>query len=107
MILKNSSNQDVSLIKAESNISTSVELHTMMMVDGVSISDTQDVVIRDRVMLAQDGMFVIIALVDQKTGKLKKISRSYLTRIRLSKRKPRTFAPSQNHDQKRSRRCYC
>ena len=53
-----------------------------MMVDGVSISDTQDVVIRDRVMLAQDGMFVIIALVDQKTGKLKKspdlISRGFV-----------------------------
>ena len=53
-----------------------------MMVDGISISDTQDVVIRDRVMLAQDGMFVIIALIDQKTGKLKKspdlISRGFV-----------------------------
>ena len=53
-----------------------------MMVDGVSISDTQDVVIRDRRMLAEDGMFVIIALVDQKTGKLKKspdlISRGFV-----------------------------
>lgn len=53
-----------------------------MMVDGTSISDTQDVVIRDRVMLAQDGMFVIIALVDQRTGKLKKspdlISRGFV-----------------------------
>ena len=54
----------------------------VMMVDGVSISDTQDVVIRDRQMLSQDGMFVIIALVDQKTGKLKKspdlISRGFV-----------------------------
>src|SRR3989344_602405 len=54
----------------------------IMMVDGVSISDTQDVVIRDRVMLAQDGMLVVIALVDQKTGKLKKspdlISRGFV-----------------------------
>ena len=53
-----------------------------MMVDGVSISDTQDVVIRDRKMLAEDGMFVIIALIDQKTGKLKKspdlISRGFV-----------------------------
>lgn len=53
-----------------------------MMVDGTSISDTQDVVIRDRMMLAQDGMFVIIALLDQKTGKLKKspdlISRGFV-----------------------------
>jgi ribonuclease J len=53
-----------------------------MMVDGLAISDVQDVVIRDRVMLAQDGMFVIIALVDQYTGKLKKspdlISRGFV-----------------------------
>jgi len=53
-----------------------------MMVDGISIGDDQDVVIRDRVMLAKDGMFVIIALVDQKTGKLKKspdlISRGFV-----------------------------
>jgi len=54
----------------------------LMMVDGVSIGDTQDVVIRDRVMLAKDGMFVIIALIDPKTGKLKKspdlISRGFV-----------------------------
>ncbi len=53
-----------------------------MLVDGTSISDTQEVVIRDRMMLAQDGMFVIIALLDQKTGKLKKspdlISRGFV-----------------------------
>ncbi|MEX2052315.1 MAG: ribonuclease J [Candidatus Paceibacterota bacterium] len=54
----------------------------LMMVDGASVGDAQDVVIRDRVMLAQDGMFVIIALIDQKTGKLKKspdlISRGFV-----------------------------
>ncbi len=54
----------------------------LMMVDGTSVGDAQDVVIRDRVMLAQDGMFVIIALLDQKTGKLKKspdlISRGFV-----------------------------
>jgi len=53
-----------------------------MMVDGLAVSDIQDVVIRDRQMLAQDGMFVIIALVDQNTGKLKKspdlISRGFV-----------------------------
>ncbi|MCX6752008.1 MAG: ribonuclease J [Candidatus Nomurabacteria bacterium] len=54
----------------------------LMMVDGSSVGDAQDVVIRDRVMLAQDGMFVIIALLDQKTGRLKKspdlISRGFV-----------------------------
>lgn len=54
----------------------------MMVVDGLSIGDVQDVVVRDRVMLAQDGMFVIIALIDQKTGRLRKspdlISRGFV-----------------------------
>lgn len=55
---------------------------SMMVVDGLSIGDVQNIVVRDRAMLAQDGMFVIITLVDQKTGKLKKspdlISRGFV-----------------------------
>lgn len=43
-----------------------------MMVDGFSIGDEQNVVIRDRQLLAADGMFTIVAIVDQKTGMLKK-----------------------------------
>ena len=54
----------------------------VMMVDGFSVGDMQDVVIRDRQMLAQDGMFVIVATVDAMTGKLKKspdiISRGFV-----------------------------
>src|SRR3989344_4073326 len=54
----------------------------LMLVDGASVGDAQDVVIRDRVMLAQDGMFVIIALLEERTGKLKKspdlISRGFV-----------------------------
>jgi len=53
-----------------------------MMVDGFSIGDEQDVVIRDRVMLAQDGMFVLIATIDSISGKLRKspdiISRGFI-----------------------------
>ncbi len=55
---------------------------SIVMVDGFSIGDMQDVVIRDRQMLAQDGMFVIVATVDSETGKLKKspdiISRGFV-----------------------------
>ncbi len=55
---------------------------SIMMVDGFSIGDVQEVVLRDRQMLAQDGMFVIIAIVDLKTGKLRKspdiISRGFV-----------------------------
>ncbi|MEK7175653.1 MAG: ribonuclease J [Patescibacteria group bacterium] len=54
----------------------------MMIVDGFTVGDTQDVVVRDRVLLAQDGMFVIVVLIDQKTGKLRKspdlISRGFV-----------------------------
>jgi ribonuclease J len=53
-----------------------------LMVDGFSVGDIQEVVIRDRQMLANDGMFVIIASVNLGTGKLKKspdiISRGFV-----------------------------
>ena len=39
-------------------------------VDGLGISDTQHIVLRDRQVLAEDGMVVVIATVDSKSGKL-------------------------------------
>ncbi len=39
-------------------------------VDGLGVSDTQQIVLRDRQVLAEDGMIVIIATVETKTGKL-------------------------------------
>ncbi len=54
----------------------------LVLVDGFSVGDIQEVVIRDRQMLAQDGMFVIIASINTTTGKLKKspdiISRGFV-----------------------------
>lgn len=54
----------------------------LRLVDGFSIGDIQEVVIRDRNVLAQEGMFVIIATVNPKTGKLRKspdiISRGFV-----------------------------
>lgn len=44
----------------------------VVMVDGFTIGDIQDVVIRDRQVLSQDGIFVVIALINAATGKLKK-----------------------------------
>jgi len=53
-----------------------------VMVDGFAVGDMQEVVLRDRQMLAQDGMFVIIASVNTQNGKLKKspdiISRGFV-----------------------------
>jgi ribonuclease J len=53
-----------------------------LVVDGFTIGDLQEVVMRDRQSLAKDGMFVIIASVNLKTGKLRKspdiISRGFI-----------------------------
>ena len=53
-----------------------------LMVDGFAVGDMQEVVLRDRQMLAEEGMFVIIASVNSATGKLKKspdiISRGFV-----------------------------
>lgn len=40
-------------------------------VDGLGIGDVGEVVLRDRQVLSQDGMFVIIAVVDRQLGKVK------------------------------------
>lgn len=54
----------------------------LIMVDGFSIGDIQEVVIRDRQMLAQDGIFVIIASIDSSSGRVRKspdiISRGFV-----------------------------
>ncbi|MBT4722804.1 ribonuclease J [Candidatus Falkowbacteria bacterium] len=39
-------------------------------VDGLGVGDVQGIVIRDRQMMAEDGMFVVIAQIKRKTGEL-------------------------------------
>ena len=54
----------------------------VVMVDGLGTGNVEEVVIRDRQLLSQDGMFVIIATIDVKTGKVRKspdiISRGFV-----------------------------
>lgn len=54
----------------------------LMLVDGFAVGDIQEVVIRDRQMLAQDGVFVIFAVINITNGKLRKspdiISRGFV-----------------------------
>ena len=42
-----------------------------IMVDGLGVGDVGEVVLRDRQTLSKDGMFVIVAIIDRKTGKVK------------------------------------
>jgi len=42
-----------------------------IMVDGLGIGDVGEIVLRDRQMLAKDGMFVIVVVVDKQTGRVK------------------------------------
>jgi ribonuclease J len=41
-----------------------------VMVDGLGVGDVSEVVLRDRLMMAGDGMIVIIATIDSKTGEI-------------------------------------
>jgi len=54
----------------------------IIMVDGFTVGAKQEVVLRDRMSLATDGMFVIIATINSKNGKLRKspdiISRGFI-----------------------------
>lgn len=53
-----------------------------VMVDGLGIGDVEEVVLRDRLMLSEEGMIVIITTINRKTGKLMKnpdiISRGFI-----------------------------
>jgi ribonuclease J len=43
---------------------------SFVMVDGLGIGDVGNVVLRDRQLLAEDGMFTIISIVDKEKGKV-------------------------------------
>ncbi len=53
-----------------------------IMVDGLGVGDVEEVVLRDRLMLSEEGMIVIIATLNRKTGRLVKnpdiISRGFI-----------------------------
>ncbi len=53
-----------------------------IMVDGLGVGDVGEVVLRDRITLAQEGMIVIIATIDRRTGRFLKnpdiISRGFI-----------------------------
>lgn len=42
----------------------------LIMIDGNGVGDVEGIVLRDRMSMSSDGIFVVIAMVDKKTGKL-------------------------------------
>src|SRR3989344_5076541 len=42
-----------------------------VMVDGLGVGDVGEIVLRDRQTLSKDGMFVVVAVIDRQTGKVK------------------------------------
>ena len=71
--IKNGETMEVLPVKAPNEL---------VMVDGFTVGTRQEVVLRDRQTLSEDGMFVIIATVNTQTGKLRKspdiISRGFV-----------------------------
>lgn len=64
-------NGQVMEFKAGEGVLTKTKLPAdYVFVDGLGVSDETNVVLRDRQVLAEDGMVVIIATVDSKTGQL-------------------------------------
>ena len=76
-----------------------------MMVEGFTIGDMQEVVIRDRKMLAEEGMFVIITTINVRTGKLRKSQTLFLEDLCIFAN-PRTSSASSTYYQKNCRNFY-
>ena len=79
--------------------------YAKVLVDGISVGEVQEVVIKDRQMLAEDGMFVIVAVIDGASGQLRKspdiISRGfvYLKESQALLREARTIIKKSLEDQ--------
>jgi len=63
--------QIVNLSKWKAFIEKKTVPSNYIMVDGLGIGDVGEVVLRDRQMLAKDGMFVIVVVVDRQTGQVR------------------------------------
>lgn len=63
--------QVISLNNDNFSVSKKLVPSNYVMVDGLGVGDVGEIVLRDRQVLSKDGMFVIIAVIDSKMGKVK------------------------------------
>lgn len=61
----------VTVDQRQINIEKEHATSSYVMVDGLGVGDIGEVVLRDRQVLAHDGMFVIVTVIDRLTGKVK------------------------------------
>lgn len=69
MVVENG--QIVNLSREKIFIEKETVMANYVMVDGLGIGDVGEIVLRDRQVLAKDGMFVIIAVIDRQNGQVK------------------------------------
>ena len=62
--------QIINITSEKAFIEKKVVPSEFIMVDGLGVGDVGEIVLRDRQALAKDGIFVIIAVVNRKTGKV-------------------------------------
>jgi ribonuclease J len=70
-ILVAENGQVVNLTREEIWLEKKAVESNYIMVDGLGVGDVGEVVLRDRQTLSKDGMFVIVAIIDRKTGKVR------------------------------------
>ncbi|MDO8265041.1 MAG: ribonuclease J [Candidatus Parcubacteria bacterium] len=63
--------QILNVNKKEISVEKKPVISNYVMVDGLGVGDVGEVVLRDRQVLSKDGMFVIVAIVDRNTGKIR------------------------------------
>jgi len=63
--------QVLNISKREIYVEKKPVISNYVMVDGLGVGDVGEVVLRDRQVLSKDGMFVIVAVVDRNTGKIR------------------------------------
>ena len=61
----------LNLNQREAVVSKETVSSNYIMVDGLGVGDVGEIVLRDRQLLSKDGMFVIVAVVDRQTGKVR------------------------------------
>ncbi len=70
-ILLAENGQVINLTKNSISVEKKKVPSNYIFVDGLGVGDVGEVVLRDRQILSEDGMFVVVAVVDRQTGKVK------------------------------------